>query len=137
MLLSILSGNSSIIPEKIVYGHIPMMVTANCVFKTTGKCLKQTGGSDLTRISDRYRKKFTVAANCMHCMNIIYNSVPLSLHMSLDKWKDSAAYRIDFTVEDYKMSLAIMEYFLEVINGKNGNLPYTEYTTGHEKRGVE
>ena len=137
MLLTVLSENSSIVPEKIIYGHIPMMVTANCVFKTTGKCLKQTEGSGLTQLSDRYQKKFPVAANCMHCMNIIYNSVPLSLHMSLDKWKTSAAYRLDFTVEDYRTSLEIMEYFLNVINGKNANLPYTEYTTGHEKRGVE
>ena len=137
MLLTVLSENSSIVPEKIIYGHIPMMVTANCVFKTTGKCLKQTEGSGLTQLSDRYQKKFPVAANCMHCMNIIYNSIPLSLHMSLDKWKTSAAYRLDFTVEDYRTSLEIMEYFLNVINGKNANLPYTEYTTGHEKRGVE
>ena len=137
MLLTVLSENSSIVPEKIIYGHIPMMVTANCVFKTTGKCLKQTEGSGLTQLSDRYQKKFPVAANCMHCMNIIYNSIPLSLHMSLDKWKTSAAYRLDFTVEDYRTSLEIMEYFLNVINGENANLPYTEYTTGHEKRGVE
>ena len=137
MLLTVLSENSSIVPEKIIYGHIPMMVTANCVFKTTGKCLKQTEGSGLTQLSDRYQKKFPVAANCMHCMNIIYNSVPLSLHMSLDKWKTSAAYRLDFTVEDYRTSLEIMEYFLNVINGENANLPYTEYTTGHDKRGVE
>ena len=136
-LLSSLPEENAGAPEKIVYGYIPMMVTANCVYKTTGRCPKQTGNSGLTQLSDRYQKKFPVAANCMHCMNVIYNSVPLSLHATLDKWRSLASYRLDFTVEDYKMCLAVLEYFYKAINGEDGDLPYTEYTTGHEKRGVE
>lgn len=136
-LLSAYRGEEVPAAEKIVYGYIPMMITANCVFKTTGQCLKGTDRSEVTRLFDRYQKKFPVAANCLHCMNVIYNSVPLSLHAALDKWRETVYCRLDFTVEDYNMSLAVMEYFLKAINGENGNLPYTEYTTGHEKRGVE
>lgn len=66
-------------------------------------------------------------------MNIIYNSVPLSLHGEMDKWKHSANLRLDFTVETAGETKAVAEYF----GGIRTELPYKEYTTGHEKRGVE
>ena len=141
--------------EKIVYGYAPMMLTANCVIRTTGGCLQNQGTTkasakdmpadavDLpvkaTRatLTDRYRKQFPVTANCLHCMNIIYNSVPLSLHGSVGKWKDHVIPRLHFTIEDEQMTLAVLHYFTQLIRGAEGKLPYTEYTTGHEKRGVE
>ena len=140
---TLLSGVTSIEPEKLIYGHIPMMITANCIFKTTGQCMKnrknpgneESGG--LISLTDRYQKQFTAAANCIHCMNVIYNSVPLSLHAAPEKWKGIASCRIDLTVEDYRMSLKILEFFVKTIHGETCKLPYTDYTTGHEKRGVE
>lgn len=116
--------------EKLVYGRIPMMITANCLLKTTGNCRPE----DHRRITlvDRYNKEFPVIRNCRHCMNIILNSVPLSLHQSLDEWREKADIRLDFTIETGRDTRQILEGFLE-----KGTLPYEEYTTGHEKRGVE
>ena len=65
-------------------------------------------------------------------MNIIYNTVPLSLHQSVSKWQGRADLRMDFTLESPDEVTALLDSFL-----KGAPLPLKEYTTGHEKRGVE
>lgn len=117
--------------EKIVYGRIPMMVTANCVLRTQGQCQKNSTAE--TQLLDRYETEFPVVRNCAHCMNIIYNSVPLSLYRDLDKWKKRVCLRLDFTVEKETEVVSVLNGFLRGIPGKEG----TGHTTGHEKRGVE
>ena len=118
--------------EKFLYGRIPMMVTANCVTKTTDHCRREEGFG-ITELTDRYHKVFPVMRNCTHCYNIIYNSVPFSLHKTVAKWKDSFCCRLEFTTESENETWNVLEYFY----GSRTDLPYTEYTTGHEKRGVE
>ncbi len=121
--------------EKIVYSRIPMMVTANCIRKTTGSCRRQTktdGQTEHLTLTDRYRKQFPVAENCLHCLNIIYNSVPLSLWSEREKWLKKADVRLDFTIEAPEEMHRILSAFLS-----GDAKPSGEYTTGHEKRGVE
>ncbi len=126
--------------EKIVYGRIPMMITANCVANTTAGCKKQSG-EHLAQLVDRYHKTFPVELNCTHCMNIIYNSAPLSLHGEISKWREQTGMRLDFTVENRQETAEVIRYFGELLSGAAGTKakqpPYAEYTTGHEKRGVE
>ena len=84
---------------------------------------------------DRMGKEFPVYTNCRHCTNIIYNSVPLSLHK---KVKDkSGKYRLDFTTENEKETKEVLKYFCQIYEKDGENPPYKEYTTGHEKRGAE
>lgn len=133
---------SSDIPcEKIIYGRIPMMITANCVAKTTGGCLKGTTGNSTLQLIDRYKKQFPVCLNCTHCMNIIYNSVPLSLHGQPEGWQKKTAMRLDFTIESSREMLDIIAFFTKIRDAGRAArlpaLPYKDYTTGHEKRGVE
>lgn len=127
--------------EKIVYGRAPMMVTANCVANTTTGCLGGERRNEIVYLTDRYRKVFPVELNCRQCLNMIYNSVPLSLHGELDKWKNKVDLRLDFTVESEEETKTVLKYFTEIYGrtGKRSDAkpPYKEYTTGHEKRGVE
>ena len=117
--------------EQLVYSYLPLMVTANCLKKTTDRC-GQKGLSE--KIYDRYKKAFISKNNCMLCYSEIYNCVPLSLHKYLKDMNYSIdSYRIDFTIEDSKMTEAVMDLYL---NGGNEGL-LGEYTTGHFKRGVE
>ncbi len=122
--------------EKVVYGRLPMMVTANCVRKTMGKC---TGGNaaEYTVLTDRYQKKFPVKNNCFYCYNIVYNSVPLSLHKELEKGTEYPIKRLVFTVESAEETKAILNYYKSLKDGNVKELPFDEFTTGHEKRGVE
>ena len=118
--------------EKVLYGRIPMMVTANCVVKTTGQC-RPKEGSEITELTDRYHKHFPVLRNCTHCFNVIYNSVPLSLHKEREKWQNRVTGRLDFSTETEAETLGVLDYFA----GADNTLPFAEYTTGHEKRGVD
>ncbi len=123
--------------EKLVYGRIPMMITANCVIKTLVGCRKGKPGGPVELV-DRCQKHFPVTVDCGHCMNIIYNSLPLSLHGELPKWEGRVQLRLDFTLESETGTGKIMDFFAMSRNGAGGMaLPYPEYTTGHEKRGVD
>ncbi len=123
-------------PEKVVYGRIPMMVTANCIAKTAGKCLQSRDDRAGGTLTDRYRAKFPVDICCDVCMNVIYNSVPLSLHRELEHCREENP-RLSFTVEDGPHMGRIIDFFAGCIAGNPGVLPYQDYTTGHEKKGVQ
>lgn len=128
--------------EKIVYGRIPMMITANCIAKTGCGCQKGQN-VHFMELEDRYQKHFPVVTHCRQCMNVIYNSVPTSLHGELSKWNSLVDFRIDFTVEDGQVVKKIVDYFHTCITDCTLGVsvktqpPFKEYTTGHEKRGVE
>lgn len=122
-------------PEKLIYGRIPMMVTANCIAKTAGKCLRSQAGRSEGMLTDRYRTRFPVEICCDVCMNVIYNSVPLSLHGEPALCREESP-RLSFTVESGREMGRIIDFFTGVIQGKPKERPYKDYTTGHEKKGV-
>lgn len=118
----------------VVYGRLPMMITANCLQKTSDGC---RGKSGTVMLMDRYGKEFPVYHDCRHCYNIIYNSVPLSLHRAFSEELQEALHcRLDFTLETAKECLKVTEYF-QKISVQYEDPFYSEYTTGHYKRGVE
>lgn len=113
----------------VAYGRIPMMVTANCLRKTAGRCLPHQDERRQIYLKDRYQTAFPVIINCEHCFNTIYNSVPYSLHTSLKEAKRVGAdvWRYDFVMESGAECAQILA----------GEFPFAGYTTGHLKRGVE
>ena len=123
-----------------VYGRIPMMVTANCIVQTGTGCQPYKEGvrPAFSRMTDRYRKEFPVYTDCAHCYNIIYNSVPLSLHQKIGEMEKMGihTFRLDFTTEAGKDVERIIRYFTEQAEDRELP-PYGEYTNGHWKRGVE
>ncbi len=125
-----------IVYEKVIYGRLPMMVTANCVRKTMGKCTKGKSTENAILI-DRYQKKFLVQHNCRYCYNIVYNSVPMSLHKEIEKGVNFPLKRLVFTVENAEETKAVLEFYKALDEGKTLELPFDEFTTAHEKRGVE
>lgn len=124
--------------EISIYGRIPLMFSANCVRKTLSACShKADAPYDLT---DRYHNHFPVAQNCVHCYNILYNTLPLSLHNQLEKLmaENYGVYRLDFTLEDAAQTEQILDYYGKAVTGDYTQpFPVKEYTTGHYKRGVE
>ena len=110
--------------EKVIYGHAPLMITANCVRKTFRSCTKKGGFETLI---DRKDAEFPVKTDCKNCLNIIYNSVPLSFK----KDKQPSPYRIELSVEDYDESLKILRYYFS-----GGECPDIKHTTGWHTRPV-
>ena len=125
-----LAKSSPLSFEKIVYGRIPMMVTANCIARTTDRCCHEDGR--ILSLKDRKGKEFPVVTNCIHCYNVIYNSLPTYLPTERSASEQTFVRSIRFTTETDAEVAAVLRGFLF---GEAFTLD--EYTTGHEKRGVE
>ena len=115
--------------NQIAYSRIPMMFTANCLQKTADRCLAGRENGRSLSLKDRQGVLFPVVLNCEHCYNVIYNAVPYSLHTANKEREKigAAALRYDFVLEDGSQCQQILK----------GEYPFTDYTTGHCKRGVE
>ena len=138
------AGLTSVI-STVLYGRLPMMVTANCIARTEEGCrcaqgiARENMPSSFLPLTDRYQKIFPVLLNCRHCSNIIYNSLPLSLHGSIDRFRGMGVthFRLDFTTEDCQETETVLKYFQDLLKNGTGELPYQSYTKGHLQRGVE
>ncbi len=123
--------------EMLIYGHLPLMVTAGCLQKTVGACRKQRGRLSLV---DRYKKEFPVVNECRWCYNIIYNCEPLSLLGNKKEVENLSpkSLRISFTVEDDVRIRKILRQYVEVFfRGGEAEDIKGSFTRGHLRRGVE
>lgn len=119
-----------------VYGHIPFMVSAQCVNKTISGCDRKSG--KLLTLKDRYKKNFYVKNYCDYCYNLIRNGVPLSL---LGAQRSIAninpmAIRLMFSKENGKEVYEIAKAFADK-NSAGEETLFAEFTRGHLKKGVE
>ena len=126
---------SAVNSEMIVYGYQPLMVSAQCLMKTTGKCTKEPGYYEL---EDRRHKKFLVHNVCAFCYNLIYNSVPLYLMDVLDEVTESGigGVRLQFVNETGDTVRAMAEACIRALQGERVTAA-GDFTKGHYKRGVE
>ena len=137
--------------EILVYGRIPMMVTANCIRKTEGRCLRDVPEEKRTErrgregssagelfLIDRYQTAFPVITDCRFCYNLICNSVPLSLHGFLGEMAENKAafIRLDFLEESGRETEKILRLFEEGLSGKPVRADY-DFTTGHYRKGAQ
>ena len=77
--------------------------------------------------------------NCKHCYNVLYNTVPLSLHGLLEGIleKEYHQLRLDFSIEDASQTTAVIRYYAGRMTGKGiKEFPFKKFTNGHYKRGV-
>ncbi len=121
--------------ELLIYGYLPLMISAQCVRKNLEKCRKDYG---FVYLRDRYGKIFPVQCCCDSCYNVIYNSLPYGLTDEAAQVKrlGPAVLRLSFTVEDRAETAKILGDFAgQYLNNKKirGN----NLTRGHFKRGVE
>ncbi len=117
----------------IIYGRIPLMVSAQCVRDNVLTC---SGGKKAEGIvlKDRMGAEFPVRQNCDCCYNIIYNSACFSLlGTDVQKKFTPAGWRLDFTLETVEEMQEVLRAFFEgdIIAFKG------PFTKGHFKRGIE
>ena len=128
--------------EIILYGWIPVMHTAQCIYKNFDICRKKQSKEETLFLQDRYFKKFLIAQHCPDCYNTIYNSQPLYLFGHADKIQKLgfASIRLEFLAESAKEVRQILSDYTAIYeNGQPADLKKWEnrYTNGHFKRGVE
>ena len=123
--------------EMIIYGRLPLMITAQCIHKNTLGCMHQ---HKVLNLKDRYSVHFPVKNFCPECYNVIYNSLPVSLFKEDATVKKiaPAAVRLSFTTETEEETEQILTIYGDIYKngGILGQLPM-KCTNGHFKRGVE
>lgn len=132
--------------ELLLYGYIPLMLSAQCVRKNLFGC---TGKCETVYLKDRYNSEFPVKCCCTpwecsslekakYCYNIIYNSIPYGLPGERERVEklNLQSLRLAFTVEKPEEAREIFKEFQSVYQ-KNGKPSGRRYTKGHFKRGAE
>ncbi len=123
--------------EMIIYGHAPMMVSAQCVVKTLKGC---TAKREHLLMKDRTGAGLTLKAHCNFCYNTILNPLPLSLFGNEEAVKELnlTSLRLSFTKEKKEETKKILEAFAaSFIEGRDAAEPVKDFTRGHFRRGVE
>lgn len=123
--------------EMIIYGRLPLMITAQCIHKNMLGCMHQP---KVLNLKDRYSVYFPVKNFCSECYNVIYNSLPVCLFKEDVTVKKiaPAAVRLSFTTETEEETEQILTIYGDIYKngGILGQMPM-ECTNGHFKRGVE
>lgn len=129
--------------ELLIYGHLPMMISAGCIYKNLKKCRKAEkclpDPENYYCLKDRKNMRFPVKPVCRDCYNVIYNSQPLSFLNLQEQVKMLApgSLRLSFTVESGAQTKKVIDLF-ETNYCKNLAVDELEdFTRGHLKRGVE
>ena len=124
-----------------IYGRAPVMVSAQCLFKTSGKCTKR---SEISSLKDRYSSIFPVRAYCDFCYNVIYNDRPTCLADDMKEIRrlNPALLRIRFSTEtpdEVKEILATVPNHFRDSTDTYGSMHYdqrSEFTQGHFRKGI-
>ncbi|MDD2980380.1 MAG: U32 family peptidase [Hespellia sp.] len=122
---------------QIVYGYLPMMVSAQCVKNTTRFCDHTAG---LLTIKDRYQKEFYIKNDCNYCYNVIYNCAPLFLADRKSEVESlrNRAVRLDFTLENEVDTEKVLDCYLASFSeGADAGSIGVEFTRGHFNRGIK
>ena len=119
----------------LFYGHLPLMVSAQCQRKNSRGCDRR---SSWMILKDRYGKDFYVKNQCKGCFNEIYNGEPLWLGPEIEKVCMLAPrnLRLHFTKETKEEAFAVYQASCKVLEGKSAEFPFLHFTKGHFKRGI-
>lgn len=121
--------------ELIVYGYMPVMISAQCLVNTTKGCRQKP---ELNFLKDRTGKQFPVNNICRFCYNVIYNALPLSLHgmEAFFHQLNPQALCLQFGPETAAEAGRLIRAF-EAPGQQQGKNLLNEFTRGHVNRGVE
>lgn len=120
--------------ELMVYGHIPVMVSAQCIFRNLYGCKKHDGESAPGRyqgarsvFTDARGHAYQVEKHCSYCYNTIYDETVYSLLGEKEQIGKLApeSIRLSFTEEDGKETAEVLKQL------ENQKAQDKRYTTGH------
>lgn len=121
--------------EIIIYGYMPVMISANCSLKTCDLC---NSCYKSYQLKDRKGNYFDIKCVCKYCYNLMLNCKPLSLFKYAKDIKSlqPESIRLSFTLESKKETEKILK---KAENALINNYIVEEddsTTRGHFKRGV-
>lgn len=99
--------------ESIVYGYIPLMISAQCIRRHTKGCAYagENSRSEVLTFRDEKKRRYHVLNICRYCYNIIYQETPLVLEQEREQLQDMGIrrFRYDLTIEDKQQVKKILE----------------------------
>ena len=122
--------------EVLLYGRLPMMVSAQCLKKTVDKCNHK---QETAYLQDRTKVRMPVKSVCPYCYNVIYNGYAMCL---FDEWTtisdmEPGSLRISFTVETGEETQAVLKGWNRAKAGLPADISEIPLTKGHFRRGVQ
>jgi len=119
--------------EMLLFGRIPLMITAQCFAANAGGCRK---AEQISFLTDRTNTRFPVRNCCTFCYNVIYNSVPLCLLSEKQELMDMGLrrFRLSFTVETAAQTSKVLSFLNDGKPFKEADIPFTR---GHYKHSTE
>ncbi len=98
--------------ELIVYGHLPLMLTENCILKNLDACPCDGVGY----LTDRKGTAFPVIKDGDACRSVVLNSVPLYLADKLEDVKGTGVSfgRLLFTIEPPEECRRVAEQYMKL-----------------------
>lgn len=120
--------------EMTIYGKSTMMVSAQCLQKTSGGC---TGITGFIEMIDRKNVVFPIKNNCSYCYNLIFNYVPTYLLEEREALKKiSANYlRVALSDEDKNGTSEVLSLIKSYREGEIRNV--SQCTLGNFRRGIK
>ena len=121
--------------EFIVYGYMPVMISAGCCIKTTDKC---THNNTVYTLKDSKKNEFVTRCVCKYCYNVMYNCKPLSLfkYEKDIEGLNLKSVRINLTIEKRKETDNILSMAEDAFVRKIPVVADDTTTRGHFNRGV-
>lgn len=123
--------------EMIVYGKVPLMVSAQCLTSTTDKCRADKSSGILT---DRIGMKMKTESICTYCYGLIYNAVPLFIPEIMDgdlSGRYPASVRIQLLDEGAEETEYICRAICGCLSDNSAGKYLRSVTRGHYRRGVK
>ncbi|WP_058485048.1 U32 family peptidase [Defluviitalea phaphyphila] len=140
-----LKGFTSNQLESIVYGHIPLMTTQQCIIgnivgeKSKKRFCNKNNNKNLYHLVDRKGEIFPIVEDCTSCIATIYNGKPIFLGKDMDSILSLPMdfLRLDFIFEEGEDIKKIIEIYSDYKNINFSKFNNMAYTKGHYFRGVE
>ena len=122
--------------ELIIYGYIPVMVSANCVKNTFGRC---DHDNRMIALKDQKNNLFSVQCVCEYCYNLMLNCHPLSLlkYSDMIHKLHPASLRLIFSQESEQQIEKILGCVRRAFLANETVEDEAYSTRGHFMRGVQ
>lgn len=120
--------------EMVVYGHIPIMTTEQCLIGRHGACPKENNKPrGIYQLTDRKDEMYPIITNCKMCRMQILSSKPIVLTNQMNRIKKLPIHhmRLIFTTETPKTVKEVIAWYKEDIPCE------VEYTNRYFTHGVE
>lgn len=88
--------------QKVVYGHIPMMTTEQCILGNYKQCQKKVSQAQFYTLEDRKNSKWPLKTDCVACHMQVLSENPIALDIDRDLGDlPITHYKLQFYHESY------------------------------------